>query len=104
MASIWTQGPGSPAKKLKGHIPAKPHLVREQLAKYAGRLAHCNGAAIVLDEPWEIHLQWPDGVRFTVFAELASPPSAPEEGQPKLAGQRGIVMVNGEAHALKVPQ
>lgn len=103
MASIWTQGPGCPPEKLQGHLPPMPEQMHLLLLKWAGKLAKANNAKVVSTQNFEVHLQWPDGARFTVFAEFYSPPSAPEEGQPKLFGDGGVLLCGGKAYALEKP-
>lgn len=99
MASIWIHQPGArQPKKLQGHIPAAEAVARFRTR--VAKIAKANPDAVLSTlHDMEAIFTFPDGQRFCLFLEPASPPSAPETGQPH-RGKRLVVDGHGTAHKL----
>ncbi len=102
MASIWVAEAKSEPRKLKGHIPAD--AVIAAFTEMVGKVAKRYGLQIELKTEMDATLRGSNGKRCIMFIEPCSPPSAPEVGQPKVTGKKGVVVTkDGTVHDLVLP-
>lgn len=95
MASIWLHEAGAKEpRKVQGHLdPASViALFKQRVAKVARKNPD---AKLVAQSDMEALFQFDTGQWFSLFVEPASPPTAPEKGQPKIRSGRGILVTDG---------
>lgn len=86
MASVWIERKGKPPKKLAGHLnPADAIKVwKQQCSIWMGDVCTLDGHAYhaCLHHRTAKEEEKAEGPFAILYVELASPPSAPEPGQP----------------------